>query len=196
MRLSTCFTLQERRLFSLAMLHDVLGALENSTIEKTVIVASDSEVQECVKDFGMTFLKETRQGLNPALKQATQWCIRRKAEGVLILPADLPLMTPADVDHLVKLGQKNSLVAAPSRNGGTNALLQIPAAIISPSFGVDSFSKHLKAARAKMAETKVYVSSGLMLDMDSEEDLGQLLKRGTQTESYRFLKQRTNNGHN
>jgi 2-phospho-L-lactate guanylyltransferase len=188
-RLSNFFTFQERSLFTLTMLQDVLNALKSSNVNKTVVVSSDLTVERFVKNFGMTFLKETREGLNQALNQATKWCVRNAAEWVLVLPADVPLITSKDINQLVKLALNNSVVISPSQNGGTNALLQTPPGVISPCFGSDSFKKHIIRALAKHVKTKIYVSSNVMLDIDSEKDLEQLLKVGRQTASHSFLKQ-------
>jgi 2-phospho-L-lactate guanylyltransferase len=188
-RLSNFFTFQERSLFTLAMLQDVLNALKSSKVDKTVVVSTDLTVERFVKNFGITFLRETQKGLNQALNQATKWCVRNAAEWVLVLPGDVPLITSKDINQLVKLALNNSVVISPSRNGGTNALLQTPPGVISPCFGSDSFKKHISKALAKHVRTKIYVSSNVMLDIDSEKDLEQLLKAGRQTASHRFLKQ-------
>ncbi|MGA2683101.1 MAG: 2-phospho-L-lactate guanylyltransferase [Candidatus Bathyarchaeia archaeon] len=188
-RLSNFFTLQERPLFTLAMIEDVLNALKSSKVTKTVVVSSDSTVEGLVKDFGMTFLKENQEGLNQALNQATKWCVRNGAKLVLILPADVPLITEKDVNELVKLSLNSSVVISPSRNGGTNALLQTPPGIVSPCFGPNSFKRHVDKALAKNVMTKIFVSSSVMLDIDSERDLEQLLKVSRQTFSSRFLRQ-------
>ena len=188
-RLSNFFTFQERILFTLAMLEDVLNALKSSNVSRTVVISSDLTVERFVKNFGMTFLKETQEGLNQAVNQATKWCARNAAEWILVLPADVPLITSNDIDQLVKLALNNSVVISPSRNGGTNALLQTPPGVISPCFGSDSFKKHICKALAKHVQTKIYVSSNVMLDIDSEKDLEQLLKVGERTASHRFLQQ-------
>ena len=60
-RLSNFFTLQERPLFTLAMLEDVLSALKSSKVNKTVVVSSDSTVEGLVKNFGMIFLRKNRK---------------------------------------------------------------------------------------------------------------------------------------
>jgi 2-phospho-L-lactate guanylyltransferase len=188
-RLSSFFTLQERPQFTLAMLEDVLNALKSSNVRRTIVVSPDLTVEKLVKSFGMTFLLETQQGLNQALNQATKWCLRQAADLVLFLPADVPLITAKDLNQLVKLARNNSMVISPSQNGGTNALLQSPPGLISASFGSDSFKKHISKAAAKHVDTKIYVSSNVMLDIDSEKDLMQLLKVGKQTASHRFLQQ-------
>ncbi len=190
-RLSTFLTSEERTLFTLAMLEDVLGALKHSKVNKTIIVGANSEVESFAKNFGMMFLREQQEGLNPALNQTTKWCIQNGAEQVLILPTDVPVITPKDIDQLIKLASKNSIVISPSKNGGTNALLQTPPEIIVPSFGNDSFNRHTEKAAAKHVKTKVYVSSRIILDIDSGKDLSILLKAGKQTGSYRFLTKST-----
>jgi len=154
-RLSTLFTSQERRFLTLAMLQDVLGALKSSKVNKTIVISSDPTVQRFAKDFGITFLKEAQEGLNQALDQATKWCIRNAAESVLVLPADAPLITPKDINQIIKLALNfNSIVISPSLNGGTNALLQTPPGIISSSFRSESFRKHISHALAKHIQTK------------------------------------------
>ena len=188
-RLSNFFTAQERTLFTLAMLQDVLNALKSSNVNETLVISSDSTVERFVKNFGATYLEETRKGLNQALNQAVRWCVRNAAQCVLVLPADLPLVTSKDINQLVKLALNNCVVISPSRNGGTNALLQTPPEAISPGFGSDSFKKHICKALAARVRSKIYVSSNVMLDIDSEKDLEQLLKAGRQTASLRFLEQ-------
>jgi len=183
--------MQERPLFTLAMLEDVLTALKSSKVNSCIIVSSDTTVEELVKSFGMTFINENQKGLNQALNQATRWCILNNAERVLILPADVPLITSTDVNNIVKMAQNNTMVISPSQNGGTNALLQTPPGIVSPSFGPDSFRKHIKKALTKRVQTKIYVSSNIMLDIDSERDLDQLLKGGQTTIANQFLRQST-----
>ena len=187
MRLSGFFTPEERALFTLAMLEDVLKALRDSKIEETVVVGSDGNVKDLVGGFGVTFLAEKQEGLNEALNQATEWCLRKKAGLVLALPADVPLVTPEDIDVVVRQAAGNSIVVSPSHNGGTNALLRTPPEAIEPCFGHESFKKHVAAASVRGVKTKFYASANIMLDIDSEADLQQLLRSGRETASRRFL---------
>ena len=188
-RLSTVFTYEERSQFTLAMLQDVLEALKASKVDVTVVISSDLTVEKYVYNFGVAFLRETQQGLNPAISQATDWCVEKGAELVLILPADVALVTSKDIDQLITLATGKSIVISPSLNGGTNAFLQTPPGIVSPCFGPDSFKRHLSKALADHVQTKIYASSSIMLDIDSEKDLERLLKAGGKTASQRFLKQ-------
>jgi len=181
------FAPQERRLLTLAMLQDVLIALKSSMIDETVVISPDVNLENLVGDFDARFIKETQEGLNQALSQATNWCLLKGAESVLILPADVPLLTTKDVNQMVELSLNDSIVISPSRNGGTNALLRSPPAIIPTFFGPDSFKKHISRAAAKRLRTKIFVSSNILLDIDSEKDVYRLQATGGQTISYRCL---------
>lgn len=187
-RLSTLFTPQERSLLTLTMLEDVLNAITPSVIHRIVVIGSDEPVEKMSKSFGANFLKETQHGLNEALNQATNWCLQNGAGLVLVLPADIPLIRVTDVNQLVKLALNGSVVISPSTNGGTNALLQAPPKMIPLCFGHESFEKHLENGLARGVHLKIYVSSNIMIDIDSDKDLKQVLELGEQTASYRFLK--------
>ena len=114
-------------------------------------------------------------GLNHALRQARHVAVERGADAVLVLPADLPLLTPHDVEALIQLGadQNPCVVLAGSGDGGTNALLVRPPHVIDFAYGPQSLQRH--KARAKAAGVAVHLlnSTGLALDLDSPEDWAQ-----------------------
>lgn len=190
-RLSIVLSPEERQTLTLRMLEDVLNAVKRSVICKTVVISSDPTVKELANNFGVSYLKERKTELNQAVKQATKWCIRNKANSVLILPADIPLITAVDINRIVKLGSKETaVVICPSQNGGTNALLQKPPDIIPTHFGPHSFSKHKTEALYRGIPTIVYRSIRIAMDIDSPKDLEKYLKvRQAQTVSHKFLEQ-------
>ena len=63
------------------------------------------------------------------------------------------------------------------RRSGTNALLCAPPAIVPPSFGKDSFQRHLAAARSQGLDVRIVESDVLALDIDELEDLDELQHR-------------------
>ena len=190
MRLSEVLKPQERQTLTLSMLEDVFRAVtKSSLVHQTVLVSSDSKVQEYAGVLGATYLMEERRGLNRAVEQAISWCVQNNAKSVLVLPGDIPLITPDDVNQIVNLGsEETSIVIASSRNGGTNALLQKPPNLIPLHFGQASFSKHISEASNKGIAAKIYRSQNVTMDIDSPEDLENLLKIEAQTASHRFLK--------
>jgi 2-phospho-L-lactate guanylyltransferase len=186
-RLSFVLTQQEREIFSLTMLEDVLGAVKNSILAHIVVIGSDRAVQTLATNYGASYVEDVSNGLNSAIKQAIKWCNLNKADSVLILPADIPLILAEDINHIFRLANRNnSLVISPSRTGGTNALFLNPPDLIPPNFGSKSFLKHKTAAKNKGTIT-IYQSKRVSFDIDSPKDLISLHKTQFQTKSIGFL---------
>ncbi len=110
--------------------------------------------------------------LNSALQRATQVVVASRAQGVLILPTDLPFLTPEDVIQLITGGGDGPQVAiAPDRrDDGTNALFTAPPGLLDYAFGEHSFGKHMALAQAAGARVRVCRLPGIALDVDGPED--------------------------
>jgi 2-phospho-L-lactate guanylyltransferase len=102
--------------------------------------------------------------------------------GVLVLPADLPLISVEDIQLLVERAKDPPVVViAPDRHGsGTNALLASPPGLIDYDFGPDSFEHHVKRANEAGARVEICEISSLGLDLDLPEDLD-VLQEGLET---------------
>jgi len=93
---------------------------------------------------------------------------------VAILPADLPLLRPADIVALVARARTADVVLAPDRRrDGTNALvLSSPLALtLAPRFGPSSYRLHLDAARLAGVRSRTVRRRGLAFDLDDADDL-------------------------
>jgi len=96
---------------------------------------------------------------------------------VLVLPADLPLMTREDILALIERATEPPVVviAPDRREEGTNALLICPAGLIEYDFGIGSFQRHCERARQANARLEVVTLPSLGLDLDLPEDLEEVL---------------------
>ena len=93
----------------------------------------------------------------------------------MILPIDLPLVSPAALAQLVAplsvVGERPLVVLAPDRHHrGTNGLLLAPPDAIEPSFGGDSRAAHEACAQDTGARY-VELDGPLSLDLDTPDDL-------------------------
>lgn len=184
-RLSPTLTPLERENLLKSMLKDVTNALKNQ-VECVVVISSDDDVLTYVKNLEVMPLKEEGStDLNGALKQAIKWC-SSSAEQVLIVPSDVPLIKPEYVDEMLKMGEKNDMVIAPAKGGGTNAML-CPVNGMDMLFGDCSFFEHIKMAESKNIVVDVYDSFYMALDVNTAEDLGEIMLHGTGTETRKFL---------
>ncbi len=188
-RLSEVFTPQERKMLTLAMLEDVLVALKNSLIEKVLVVGEDRKVREISENHGTEYLATSKTDLNAAIEEANDLCVKQGAASVLVLPADVPLISVEDINRLVELaGKDQAVVLSPSANWGTNALYQSPPKLIPACFGPNSFLAHVREAYIRGISVRLHFSTGLATDIDAAEDLRKLFQSENNTECKRILK--------
>ena len=188
-RLATILTPEDRKRLTLVMLEDVLTAIRNSAIQGTVVVGSDFCVHELATNGGVAFINEEARGLNQAVRDSIKWCMERGADSVLVLLADIPLLSSTDIDRIIELaGNAESIVVlSSSKNGGTNVLYLRPPNLIPVSYGTGSFERHIKHARVRGIPVKTYSSFSVAFDIDSQEDLRELLKNSSTTLTAQFI---------
>jgi 2-phospho-L-lactate/phosphoenolpyruvate guanylyltransferase len=185
-RLSPTLTPLERENLLKSMLKDVIGVLKEKVIE-VVVISSDEEVLLYVKNLGVVPLKEEGvTDLNGALMQAIEWS-SKQADQVLIVPSDVPLIRTEHVEDMINMGENTEMVIAPAKGGGTNALL-CPVDGIKMHFGECSFFEHIKEAESLNWPYNIYDSFYLALDVNTSEDLGEIMLHGKNTATRKFLK--------
>jgi len=189
-RLSPLLLNDERKEFCLKMLEDVLTTVKTTRhIDQTVVVSKDEEAFHAAKSFDAAPLTEGQPGLNQAVSKAISWCIQRGATSTLVLPADIPLVTPMDLNRILSLGEKAAVVISPSRSGsGTNALLLTPPNVIPTFYGQHSFQRHIEEASTRAIRFRTLRSPRIALDIDTVEDLAYFAAlKHEETRSHRFL---------
>jgi 2-phospho-L-lactate guanylyltransferase len=173
-RLAGTLTEDERTELNKALLHHTLETLTGlKEVDKVLVVSRDPNALTIAREHGARTVQEDGQPhLNTALQRATVVAQVYATRGVLILPADLPLVTPEDIQVLLDRAVKPPVVViAPDRHGrGTNALLISPAGLIEYDFGENSFQRHCERARHAGARLEVVELPALGLDLDLPED--------------------------
>ena len=176
-RLSHRLNAHQRASLTITMLINVLSALKrSSSVSSVTVVCADREMQTVVEGYGASFLWEgRRRGLNPALGFAMKEA--PSGSSVLIIHADLPLLTSYDVDNLGRRAGDCSLALVPSKDGtGTNAILMRSPNMIRLAFGTNSFHRHYALARKLKLALRVVRIHGVAFDVDDEQDLDELVK--------------------
>lgn len=188
-RLSGVLTDDERYLLTSTLLGNTLRSLSLvKAIEQILVVSRDSTVLAVARDFGArTVQEENPSNLNLALNLGTRLAVFSGAQRVLILPADLPLLSAQVVEELVsRQGEPPHLVIVPDRRrDGTNALLFSPADAMEYQFGPGSYQKHVDQALKKGIQVDIYLSRAMELDLDLPEDLDTLKQIEFKSESER-----------
>ncbi|MBL8098254.1 MAG: 2-phospho-L-lactate guanylyltransferase [Anaerolineales bacterium] len=174
-RLAGTLNENERAELNQKLLEQTLTTLSSlKELDQVLVVSRDPQALTIARNHGAKTIQEDGQPqLNTALTRATVLAKVQAIQGVLILPADLPLLTKEDVLTLIDSAAKPPVVViAPDRHKkGTNALLMVPPGLIDYEFGEDSFQKHSERAKQAGARLEVVELPSLALDVDVPEDL-------------------------
>ena len=174
-RLATVLSPQERGALVGEMLSHVLDALRASGVIDSIAIVSQQRDELDLPPY-VAVIPQTRQGLNNLLEEGREWAQTEGADALLVLFADLPLLTPQEIASMVREGESTgTIVLAPDRHGsGTNALLSHPVGLAHLAFGPSSFEAHMALAKSAGAHVRVYRSAGTELDIDTLDDLAWL----------------------
>jgi 2-phospho-L-lactate guanylyltransferase len=174
-RLETVLSPVERQQLAETMFHRVLAAVKDTPqVAGTLVISRDPRALALARDMGAHTVQESgAPELNNALMRATQVVAGWRGGAVLILPADLPLITPEDLTGMIQIGQdlQSVVIATDQNEDGTNAMLIRPPGLIQYAYGPGSYQRHMEIAREAGAKVKRYQSERLALDIDVPADL-------------------------
>jgi 2-phospho-L-lactate/phosphoenolpyruvate guanylyltransferase len=176
-RLSSILTPAERHALAGVMLLDVLTALAVCSSDSEVaVVTGDVDATRLANEFSFQIIEDLDNlGESEAIAMATAVCEKRGEAETLVLPADIPLVTPAEIEQVFAVAPPKGAVIVPSREErGSNAVLRRPA-LFPLKFGNDSFQPHLRAAQSTGHPCVVLRLPGIALDVDGPADLVALL---------------------
>lgn len=195
-RLAGMLSAAERRNLMLAMARDVLAALcQSKRLTGILIVSRAPEADALAQAFSTErFAESPDADLPTALTQASAHLMEHfRAQGVMVIPADVPLITGHEVDRIltghaeIADVEHGAVTVVPDEeNLGTNCLVLSPPDVIGFVFDGKSFKPHVDAAFEHGLTPRVVPSRGFALDIDTAEDLRHLLSvgRGTQTGTF------------
>lgn len=190
-RLAELLTPEERRTLSRAMCEDVIGAVTAAKgLVGVLVVTRDAEVAGIAAAAGARVLAEPEaRGINAAVRFATATLAEEGVEAVLIIPADLPLLTPSAIERVLGAHRADRAVTlVPDREEkGTNAIACTPPGVIEFHYGEPSFAAHKDAARAIGVEPAIMHIPEFALDIDTKEDLVELLGHARTSHTHAVL---------
>ena len=126
------------------MLAHVLAAARAAHSVRQVIVISPERDTVPAE---VPVLADTGEGLNAALTQAHRTLLDLGCREFLVLPADLPQVTTAEIELLVHAGRHAGFAIAPdAADSGTNGLCIVSGQPLRFRFGPDSKRLHIAEA--------------------------------------------------
>lgn len=179
-RFGSLLSTHERIRLSGMLLERTICTLKKvSSIQEILLVSTDSRIRGVARKYGVTFLEEFKEaGVNSAVSLADEFCISARADASLVLPIDLPLIFPEDIDIMCKTvpDNDNCIILCPSyKFDGSNVLLRKPCNIIRTSYDENSYPKHVLAGIKNNVNTRVLYLNRLMIDIDTVNDIEKML---------------------
>ena len=186
-RLSPFLSEEEREKLLKVMLRDVTDTLKKH-VDKIFIISRDQDVLDYAESLNVNpILENDNSNLNKALTQAMKLC-KGKTKKIIIVPSDIPLIGKTNIKMLIDAGKSLDFIIVPSKGGGTNMIIMKPMAIHTKFEGF-SYKKHVQAAERKKLNPQVHDSFFMALDVNTTEDLGEIMIHGEKTHTRQYLKE-------
>ncbi|WP_405305346.1 2-phospho-L-lactate guanylyltransferase [Methanobrevibacter sp.] len=186
-RLSPFLSEEEREKLLKVMLQDVTDTLKKY-VDKIFIISRDEDVLSYAKSLNLeTILEDDNSNLNKALKQAMKYC-KGKTRKIIIVPSDIPLIGKTNLKMLIDASKSLDFIIVPSKGGGTNMIIMKPMAIHTRFEGF-SYKEHVNAAERKKLNPQVHDSLFMALDVNTAQDLGEIMIHGEKTHTRKYLKE-------
>jgi 2-phospho-L-lactate guanylyltransferase len=164
------------RELTLAMLGDVLEALlAVPELARVAVVTPDARVADAARAAGAEALQRNDPGLNPAIEAACATLAPGPEDAALTVLGDVAGARPGDISQLLAAAPLRGGALAPSRDGGTAALLRRPANVFPAGFGPGSAKVHRQLAERAGVDFVELPLPSLALDLDEPDDLAAFL---------------------
>jgi 2-phospho-L-lactate guanylyltransferase len=169
-RLGTLLSAAERVDVMREWLAWVLGAAR--AVAPVAVVTADASVAAWARAAGADVIDEAEVlGLNAAAQLGADQARRNGEATVMVLAADLPDVTAEALWAMAWRARPDAVTIAPSRDGGTNALILGPRLDFQFAYGPGSFLRHRREAERLGLEVVVHESPALNVDIDWPADL-------------------------
>ena len=152
-----------------------------ASIDRVAVVSDSPEARRYAETLGVVALEDPSEssGLAEIVDASLAELERRGATSALVCMSDLPALTEADIESVVKQLDESDVVLVPDLPWrGTNVVAARPPSAIPSCLGhEDSLRRHQAKARELGLTVSVQARSGISFDVDSPSDLDRLRRR-------------------
>lgn len=174
-RLASVLSSAERRELNRALARQAIEACAQFFgAERTQVITASAAVERMAIEARVHVVQENLPpaGLNEALALGAEHAIGMGAQGLVVVPTDLALLSAEALEEaMAQMPDSPGCLVVPDRRGtGTNLLALSPARGDLFAFGAFSPLKHADMAAREGCEVRVFRSAALGLDLDLPED--------------------------
>jgi 2-phospho-L-lactate/phosphoenolpyruvate guanylyltransferase len=184
---------EQRETLARTMFEEVLNTLCSVRgLDRIAVATSDWQIAQLARSAGVDVFEEQEQsGHSHSADLASQKATELGATSVLLVPIDVPLVTRLEIEGLIAEAGCGVIVVPSGDGTGTNALVRTPPNAIKACFGPNSFRAHCSQAETLGVPLKVMRPPGLLLDIDTPEDVAELILRAPDSRVARLLRSQT-----
>lgn len=189
-RLSGFLSPAQREQLARAMFEQVLDTLCSAGgIDRVVVATSDAGIAAHAATRSIQVFEEREQlGHSHSADLAARRAIEAGARSVMLLPIDVPLITRCEIESVAAESAQGVVIVPSSDGTGTNALVRNPPDAIKACFGPGSFNAHCREAEAMKLPLRVMRPPGILFDIDTPEDVLELIARAPESRLGRLLR--------
>lgn len=190
-RLSSVLTGAQCASLARLMAIDVLRALSNTPeIDRVLLLGQGDEQAALAARFGCDYaIDDPVLDMSANLSRIACSTEIQSATNLLVVPADLPRLRPADISRVLHSHREGVTVCRAVRDGGTNAFIATMPQQIVFCFGVDSANRHILAARDAGLPVSLLDDGAFERDIDTPEDLLWLCYQKNSCDTASFLQE-------
>ena len=195
-RLSGFLSPDQRETLARTMFEEVLATLlAVRGIARVAVATIDPAIAQHARSRGAEVFEEKEQlGHSHSADSAAQRAADAGATSVIMLPIDVPTVTAAEIESLIEEAWRGVIVVPSGDGTGTNALVRTPPNAIKACFGPNSFRAHCGQAETLGVPVKVMRPPGLLFDIDTPEDVAEMIARAPHSRIGRLLRSQIGQG--
>ena len=119
---------------------------------------------------------EDKKPLKQKIDSVADWAFGSGAKKMMYLSIDLPLVEKKDITQIIDSHKHGLTLVQAKKDGGTNALICDLPRKINFQFGIQSFQKHIEAAKSQSLSINIQPIERLSFDLDDQDDWDLLIK--------------------
>jgi len=162
------------------MLKEILHVIsEAKSIDDIIIVSKDESALDIGKKFNcIEIIDEKESGVNDAVSLANEFLVEHGYSCSIVLPQDVPLIFPQDLDNLIRFYQNNEhAIIVPSRHfDGTNALVRMPMPNMKTRYDEGSYKYQFEPIKTARMKYSLALIHRIMIDIDNIGDVNYVIK--------------------
>ena len=171
-RLSNRLTPAQRTVLASTMLENVVDALLRShNVQGILLVSESTNLAEFTSKENVIILETQTTSLKDAVTQAGRFATKQlRSTTTFIVPADLPLISPNDIDFAISQHEKVTIIPD-ARLKGTNGIIATPPNGFEYVFNGRSYHEHQQNAHVAGLNPQSLQIESFSYDVDTFDDL-------------------------